>query len=365
MSRAATEHEDPARSGGDDWTSTIDAKGVSDWIASKERLVVLTHAKPDGDAIGSSCALARAINLARGTSGAVSSAECWYAGPVPAWATTLTSGVKTRVIEPPAPAPGALDPDGIIITDTGSWSQLEPFRAFLEPRLDRTLIVDHHLQGDAEISTHRLLDTDAAAVVEPCAEICTHILGLSSARELPPEIATALYVGLATDTGWFRHSNVDGRAMRLAGDLLDAGVNHSAIHAMIYQRDRTPRLRLMARALDSLEIVEEKNAAIMSLTHEDFKQAGAAPGESGGFVDLPQTVQAIRVVALLTEQRDEDGVFTKVSMRSKEGEWDGGAAVDVNQVCGALGGGGHARASGARVRKSIEETRRLLIEALP
>jgi len=365
MSGAATDRDENARAARGAWTSTIDARGAGAFIGGAERVVMLTHTKPDGDALGSTLALARSINLVRGTSGAVSSAECWYAGPIPEWSSAITSGVKTRVIEPPASAPSPLEPDVIVITDTGSWSQLEPFRAFLEPRLERTLIVDHHLRGDAEIASRRLLDTDAAAVVEPVAEICTQILGLGSARELPVEIATALYVGLATDTGWFRHSNVDGRVMRLAGDLIDAGVNHSAIHAMLYQRDRASRLRLMARALGSLEVLDDKHAAVMSLTQEDFKQAGAAPGESGGFVDLPQTVESIRVVVLLTEQRDEEGVFTKVSMRSKDGDWGGAPPVDVNAVCGSLGGGGHARASGARLRAPIDEAKRRVIGALP
>ncbi|MGJ8635289.1 MAG: DHH family phosphoesterase [Phycisphaerales bacterium] len=358
---ASISQEDPAHL----WTTTTDAKSIADWIADQKTIALLTHAKPDGDALGSTLALARAINLSRGTTGAVSAAECWYAAPMPEWHQKLATPTKIRVIEPPQPPPAALDPEGILITDTGSWSQLAPFKSFLETRLDRTTIIDHHLQGNAEISTRRLLDTNAAAVVQPAAEVCCHILNLDSPSKLPIDIATPLYVGLATDTGWFKHSNVDGRVMRLAGELLDAGVNHSSLFAMLYQRDRTPRLKLMARALDSLEMIKDKNAAIMMLTHEDFKATKAAPGDSGGFVDIPQSVEAIRVVAILNEQFDAEGTFTKISLRSKPTEWDGQPPVDVNQVCNTLGGGGHARAAGAKVRQGLEETKRLLIEALP
>lgn len=349
----------------DIWTTTIDAKAIAEWIADQKTIALLTHAKPDGDALGSTLALARAINLSRGTTGAVSAAECWYAAPMPEWHQKLATPTKIRVINPPEPAPAVLDPEGILITDTGSWSQLAPFKDFLEPRLDRTVIIDHHLQGNAEISTRRLLDTQAAAVVQPVAEVCCHILGLDSPSQLPLDIATPLYVGLATDTGWFKHSNVNGRVMRLAGELLDTGVNHSTLFAMLYQRDRTSRLKLMGKALESIEIIKEKNAAIMMLTHEDFKACKAAPGDSGGFVDIPQSVEAIRVVAILNEQFDADGTFTKISLRSKPTDWDGQPPVDVNEVCQKLGGGGHARASGAKVRQGLEETKRLLIEALP
>jgi phosphoesterase RecJ-like protein len=348
-----------------EWTTSIDAAGIADWIRNQHSLLLLTHAKPDGDALGSSIALARTINTMRGTSGAASAAECWYAAPMPEWSKTIIANTKARVIEDNQPLPGAFEPEGILITDTGSWTQLAPFAEFLKTRHDRTTIIDHHLQGDAEIAPRRLLDTEAAAVVQPVADICCHLLEVESPSKLPVDIATPLYVGLATDTGWFRHSNVDGRVMRLAGQLLDAGVNQSSLLALLYQRDRASRFKLMARALESMQLIHDKHAAIMSLKIDDFKETGAAPGETGGFVDIPQSVASIRVVAMLTEQKDADGVFTKVSLRSKPDEWDGKPPVDVNQVCNTLGGGGHARAAGCKIRLPLEEAALKLIEALP
>ena len=348
-----------------EWTTTIDARGIADWINTQNSLLLLTHAKPDGDALGSTIALARAINMARETSGAASAAECWYAAPMPEWSNKIIGNSKSRTIEDHQPVPGAFDPEGILITDTGSWNQLAPFAEFLKPRLDRTTIIDHHLQGDAEIATRRLLDTSAAAVVQPVADICCHLLGVNDPSQLPLDIATPLYVGLATDTGWFKHSNVDGRVMRLAGQLLDTGVNHTALFAMLYQRDRASRFKLMARALESMQLVHDKHAAIMTLRLEDFKETKAAPGETGGFVDIPQSVASIRVVAILTEQKDANGIFTKVSLRSKPDEWEGSPPVDVNQVCNTLGGGGHARAAGCKIRLPLEQATLKLIEALP
>ncbi len=349
----------------DQWTSTATASEIADWIADQPSILLLTHAKPDGDALGSTIALARAINQASQTSGAASKAQCWYAAPMPAWAKTIIANTKSKTIEDHQPLPGAFDPAGILIADTGSWNQLAPFAEFLKPRLDRTAIIDHHLQGDPEIASRRLLDTTAAAAVQPAAQICCHLLGVDSPSALPSDIATPLYVGLATDTGWFKHSNVDGRVMRLAGQLLDAGVNQTSLYAMLYQRDRPARFKLMARALESMEVIKDKNAAIMTVTLQDFKDTKAGPGETGGFVDLPQSVASIRVVALLTEQHDTDGTFTKVSLRSKPDAWEGKPAVDVNAVCNTLGGGGHARAAGVKIRKPLEEAKAMIIEALP
>lgn len=347
------------------WTPTVSVGEMADWIGSMRTAVLLTHVKPDGDALGSTLALARTINLTRRTTGAISAAECWYAAPMPEWAPVLMGSTKVRVIEPGQPVPAAFDPEAVVICDTGSWNQLDPFRTFIEERLERTAIIDHHLQGDAEIADHRLLDTTAAAAVQPVAAVCCRLLGLDSPARLPVEVATPLYVGLATDTGWFRHSNVDGRVMRLAADLLEAGVDHAGLMELIEQNDRPSRLRLMQRALASLELVPAKYAAIMSLKTEDFRIAGSAPGESGGFIDIPRTVPSIRVTVLLTEQEDAQGVFTKVSMRSKPTGWDGRDPVDVNAVCQTLGGGGHARASGARIRAPLAEAKQRVIEALP
>jgi hypothetical protein len=122
----------------DAWTSTIAATEIADWIRAQRSILMLTHAKPDGDALGSSVALARAINIESGTSGAASKAECWYAAPMPSWAKTIIGNTKAKAIEDHQPMPGAFDPEGILITDTGSWNQLAPFAEFLKPRLDRT-----------------------------------------------------------------------------------------------------------------------------------------------------------------------------------------------------------------------------------
>jgi phosphoesterase RecJ-like protein len=180
-------------------------------------------------------------------------------------------------------------------------------------------------------------------------------------------------MGLATDTGWFKHSNVNREVMMTAGDLLASGARNTWIFQMIEQRDSIGRLKLLARALDSLTIEDQGRLAIMTLTKQDFEDAGAAPGESGGFVDFPALMPDVRVVALLTEASDwEDAgaggdagaakrrLVTKISFRSKEGE----RAVDVNLAARSLGGGGHIRAAGARFAGDLAETRRRVIEII-
>ena len=128
-------------------------------------------------------------------------------------------------------------------------------------------------------------------------------------------------------------------------DLLEAGVDHERLIETVEFRDRPGRLRLLSRALGSLELLDDDRIAVMALGEKDFEKAGAHPGDSGGFLDIVKTVETVRVGVLLTELKTPDGVVTKISMRSK-----GGAGfVDVNVVAQSLGGGGHAQAAGARM----------------
>jgi len=346
------------------WTTNTTLEELAAWLGDQRAVVLLTHLKPDGDAMGSTLAIARALNLASGTSGAASVAECWYQGPMPGWAQPMSAPTKARVIEAGQNVPGALEPSAVLVCDTGTWNQLGDYADWVRERREITAVLDHHLQGNPEMGPRRHLATDCAAVCQPAAELCRLILGLDSIGDLPLEVAEPLYTGIATDTGWFRHSNVTADVMETAGKLLRAGVDHGKLFESVQFRDRAPRLGLMARALTSLSLERSETVAVMSLTAADFKETGAAPGDSGGFVDLPQSVPSVRVVALLTEQEDGEGVLTKFSLRSKAGEWNGREPVDVNEVCQRLGGGGHARAAGARVRAGLAEARAKLLETL-
>ena len=315
---------------------------------------IATHMKPDGDAIGSTLAVARALRRIG------KQAHLMYMGGPPRWIEDFAPRSERHTFE----EDGLPDPEPALwlILDTGSWSQLEQLTSALSGRSASVAIVDHHLQGDPEIADRRFIAKAAAAAAEPASELCRILLGLESTAELPVEIAEPLFLGLATDTGWFRHSNTRPDTLRLAADLIGAGANHSRIYSMVEQSDTVGRLRLIAKALGSLELFDNDRVALMSLTHADFEQAGASQGDTGGLADMALVIHTVRVSAVLTEQHVKAGAppLTKISMRSKEGP----SAIDVNQVCNRLGGGGHARASGARMTLTLDQTRSRVLEAL-
>lgn len=327
-----------------DYVSTVDLNEMARRIASAGRLVFTTHAKPDGDAVGSTLALSRAAALLG------KHAEVWYIGPL--------MDVFRSVIEPDRPGlvsessrPGD-DCDLIIITDTGARSQLKDLGAWLDRHRGRIAVIDHHIQGDADLTDVRIVDPRAAAASEIAADLIAR-LGVA----LTPAIAEPLYLGIATDTGWFRFSNTTSRTLRLAADLIDAGADHAALYRRIEQTDSPGRLRLLARALTSIEIVGGGRAAVLTLRQADYQAAGATPEDTHGFSDLPLSVESIEVACVIAETRHGQ---VKLSLRSKPGP----DAVDVNELARLFGGGGHARASGAKIDSAIDEVRPQILKAL-
>lgn len=341
------------------WTTNATLAEIAAWLRGARRVVVLTHLKPDGDAVGSTVAVCRAINRIR-----PGGAAAWYCGPMPVWFASLAGDAPAFVLDgSTVPPPGQeSEPDAIVILDTGSWSQLEGVTTYLKPRRDRVAVIDHHVQGDADMSARRYIETSAAAVAEPAAELCRLILGLGSIAELPREVAEPLFVGIATDTGWFKHSNVTPPVLRHAADLLAAGANHSEMYRLIEQQDRPARVRLLARSLSSLELHAENRIAVMSLTRADMADAGGEPGDAGGFADSAQCIGTVRVVAMFTESEvgPSSRPITKLSLRAKNTP----DAPDVNKVAKQFGGGGHVRAAGARINLSLAEAKKQVVAAL-
>ncbi|MBX3402055.1 MAG: DHH family phosphoesterase [Phycisphaeraceae bacterium] len=342
-----------------DWGSTHDARGIASRLSSARRAVVVTHGKPDGDAVGSTLAIARALAL-RGAW-----AEVWYIGPVAPWVLELVGKVPRRVFESgqAATGPGASDAyDTLVCVDTGTWSQLAEFKGWMPALADRAVLIDHHLHGDPDVASTRLVDTTCASCTQVLSPVVCDMLGLASPADLPHEIAEPLYLGLATDTGWFRYSNVTPETMRLAGDLLRAGVDHTRLYRIIEQQDQPARWKLLGRALSSLELFHGGRVAVQALRLSDFAQTGADRNDTTGFADMVLAVASVQASAVISEsdQSTPDAPLCKISLRTKPGP----DAIDANRVLGGLGGGGHARAAGAKVRASIDETRRRLLELL-
>lgn len=337
------------------WTTNASLQAIAERIKRSRSLVCLTHSKPDGDAIGSTLALARAAERAGVQATVV------YLAPFPPRFQPLIK--DTSVIHESESCwsrSELIDADALAILDTGSWNQVEGAHGYIERRSAMAMLVDHHAHGNAEMAAHRHIDTSAASCCELVAELCRLMLHLSSCRELPPEVAEPLYLGVATDTGWFRHSNTTPRTLRLAADLVEAGAPHVALYQLSEQNDQPARLRLIAHAMTNLKLLDNNRVAIIPLSKKDIEESGSQPDDTGGLVDLPNAVASVRVVATLVEINP---ALVKVSFRSKPPR-DDEALIDVNRIAQTFGGGGHVHAAGAKLKMSFDEAVKAVTKAL-
>ncbi|MEZ4415260.1 MAG: bifunctional oligoribonuclease/PAP phosphatase NrnA [Gemmatimonadota bacterium] len=310
-------------------------------LESASRVVLTTHVNADGDGAGSEVAVLAWLR-ARG-------AECWIVNP-----TRFPDTFSFLLPEPDA----AVDPGSARATEiTASASRLVVLDTGEIPRIGRVkaltdhvpkTVVDHHLPGESPIPGVALRDESACATGE-----LVYDLLLADGAEITREIAEALYVAIMTDTGSFRFSNASPSAHRIAGELIERGVHPEVVYERVYGSSSMDRFRLLAASLVELEFDEDAGVAWMTVPNEAYEAFGSSAEDLDGFVDYPRSVRGAEVGLLFRSTTSGD---TKISFRSR-------GRVNVNALARQFGGGGHAKASGALVRGSIDEVRGAVLDA--
>ncbi|GAB4286399.1 MAG: bifunctional oligoribonuclease/PAP phosphatase NrnA [Coriobacteriia bacterium] len=291
---------------------------VAEALASAGSIVVASHVDPDGDAIGSTLALWRALSSAGAT-----------VHPVLARGTTPPA---TYAFLPGASAyreaTSLTPPDVFIALDTPNLARLGE-AAGLARGASFLVFIDHHPDGD-DVGDVRIVDTAAAAVGEMLFELLPALdLGVDDA------VATCLFTALMTDTGRFSYGNTTPRSLEIAAELVRLGADPSAIFRAVYE-SRTPgALRLIGRTLSRITLAAEGAIAYSWVTADDLAETGALPEETENLVDQVRALGGADIVFLAKES---DGGL-RVSLRAK-------GAADVGSIARRFGGGGHAAAAG-------------------
>ncbi|MEM0915369.1 MAG: DHH family phosphoesterase [Planctomycetota bacterium] len=346
-----------------DYAATLDAPAAADLLRAADTVTLLTHAKPDGDAFASVIALTAALQHLGKTTHAA------FAPPVPAAFAHLPGADLAITTRDAADLPTEVDL--LVVLDTGARSQLGPLAEVVERHHAAgkpTLIVDHHLTGDLP-AEHRLIDATRAANAELVADLITHLAPDLLTPDVASPVPAVLYLGIATDTGWFRFPNTTPATLRLAARLIELGVDHANLYNAVENDNRPEKLALITAALDSLEYLHAGRVALMTLTPDDFARSGALYEETERLVDLPQTVGSVHAVVLVAEVHAPDGRhLTRISLRSKPAAPAGPPAIDVARIANALGGGGHFHAAGVKrpgpLTDHLPALRRALADAL-
>jgi len=317
----------------------VDWSPLVELLRRHDRPLLMTHVRPDGDGLGSQLALHDALrSLGKHPRVAIPSKllpRYQFLDP------------EREVIEDFKPAQFT-DRDCVLILDTGTWGQLGDFADWLRASpLPRAVIDHHHTQDD--LGGQRLVDTSAEATGRLVYELIDR-LGVP----LCPTTAHYLFLSLATDTGWFRHSNATADTFALAGRLVAAGARPTALYEQLYETASLARLRLTGLALERLQVVSGGRVAFTEVYLSDYAATGAVPGDTEDLINYPRSVEGVEVGLLFIEQ---PGGGTKVSFRAR-------SRVDVAKLAEQFGGGGHRLASGAQTKLPLPESRAAVLAAV-
>lgn len=318
-------------------TPDLGARAVAERIRAGSNFLITSHRNPDGDALGSGLALQGLLRK---------------------------MGKSARVIvrdgfgQPLYNIPGA---DEVTISDTLPHDYPDAYDAVFAmecPEVERTgypvlpgpvVNIDHHL-GNRMYGEINYLDVEAPSVGEMILQLNRHHLGLPLDRE----IAIAMYVSLATDTGFFRYHNTTLRTFEAAAELTRHGVVPGDVSLWINESVTAGSIRLLGLCLTTLQLHADAKIATTELPLRFFDQAEASPEDTEGIVNYGRNIEGVMVSALLKEGLDG---MTRVSLRAKPG-------VDVQKVAAMFGGGGHAAASGCTMPMPLAEAKAKLVPIL-
>ena len=289
-------------------------------IEKSKNIILAAHINPDGDALGSSLSLypilkkmgknVKVFNVTK---------------PLPMYLDFLPGFDKVTNKLPK-------NYDLLISFDCGSFDRLG-----IEEKPPFLINIDHHI-SNTKYGDINIIDSKAAS----SSQVVYNMLKANNI-EIPSESAVCIYTALVTDTGSFQYESVNEKVFEMAAELVKCGVKPDFVAKMLFQRDRLSRLRLLAKAYDTIELCCEGKVAFVEVTKEMMEITGAIKDDTDTIVNSVRAIASVEVACMLRE--DDDGI--KISLRSKN-------YADVSKVAVKYGGGGHIRAAGATVKDEFD-----------
>jgi bifunctional oligoribonuclease and PAP phosphatase NrnA len=304
---------------------------IRDEILRRQRFLLTSHARPDGDSIGSQLAMAFALDQLG------KSVRIVNADPAPDHYQEFP-GLDRIEVSPSVTA----DVDAVIVMEC---SELD--RTGVTGFSGQFLVnIDHHA-GNSLYGTLNWHDESSAACGEMVFDLI-RALGVS----LTFEIATHIYLAILTDTGSFHHANITPRTFDICRQVVEAGVHPAAMARRVFDSNSIGKLKLIGALLDSMELAGEGKLAVLYLDDHMLAACNCTHNDTEGLINLPLTAREIQAVVFFRVGTDGD---TRVSLRSK---YD----VNVRGVAAEYGGGGHKNAAGFTVQGPLDQSRASIIE---
>lgn len=318
-------------------------------LETPQKVVIVPHKNPDGDAIGSSLALAHFLKeFNHEVTVIVPNDYPSFLKWLPATKDVIIyekQVVESEQIIKQASLFFALDYNAL--HRTGDMQHI------LENCKAKKVLIDHHRQPD-DFADYMYSDDTMSSTCEMIYHFMT-MLDLN--KSITPTIATCIYVGIMTDTGSFRFAATTSTTHKVIAELIEKGANNTLIHNQVYDTNSVNRLHLLGRALNNLVVLKKFNTAYITLTQSDLDEFNFKKGDTEGIVNYALSVDGIKLAVIFIENKAES--IIKISLRSKD-------KMDVNTMARKhFNGGGHINAAGGRSHYPIKNAVDYFISILP
>lgn len=312
---------------------------IIDKIKSSKKIAITFHVSPDGDSIGAS------LGFLYGLRSINKDASILCKEKLPDVFSFLPNASEITGEN----AAISQDTDLLITLDCGDIERLnyEKDNDQFENRSYFVINIDHHLTNKL-FGNINYVDTKASSV----GEIIYHLLKEMNI-DINQEIAACLYTSILTDTGSFRHSNTTINTHSIAGALISTGIDFSEIHRKIFDNKKFEALKLQALVLNDMYLTCNKKLCVMKVTKAMINESKADEADTGDLVSLGLKVDTAEVCVILKEKDD----VVKLSLRSK-------SDADVRKIAEKFNGGGHTKAAGLAMKKSIEEAEKIIVSEI-
>ena len=322
---------------------------VEKWFERADKIVIVSHVSPDGDAIGSSLGLWHFLNSQDKNvhvivPNAFPDFLKWMPGAKEVIQYNRYKEFADKLI---------MEADVICCLDFNVLSRIDEMEEIVRVSPGRKMIVDHHLYpGDFAriVISHPQISSTSELVFRL---ICQ----LGNFSDITKEAAECIYTGMMTDTGGFTYNSNDREIYLIIGELLSKGIDKDEIYRNVFNTHSEGRLRLMGYVLyDKMQVFPQFNAALITLTREEQKKFEYKKGDTEGFVNMPLSMKGICFSVFLREDTEKDMI--KVSLRSV-------GTFPCNEVAAEFfNGGGHLNASGGEFYGPLEDAIALFKQAL-
>lgn len=327
----------------------LENKHLKELLIEPKRIVITTHPKPDGDAMGSSLGLYNYLIQLGHQIQVISPTD------YPSFLAWMPSNSEVIIFTEEEEKSKNLiaNADIIFCLDFNSLKRIYELGEIIRASKAKKVLIDHHLEPEG-FEDFQFWTTSACATAQLVYEFIVDFMGN---RELiNKDVASCLYTGIMTDTGSFRFRSTTAHVHHIVADLIDCGADNTLIHQLVYDDFSISRLRFLGHCLlNKLEVLPEYNTAIILISKEELEQFHVNTGDTEGIVNYALSISGIRLAALIIE-RDE---VVKLSLRSI-------GDFPVNEICKKyFSGGGHKNASGGVSNETLAATREKFNVILP